>query len=299
MRTNLICWERNGKEMALQRMQQLCRIPVFILVVSECLTFGTLVWHWKMHNAECVQMAFYFIIYQLLELRCFLFRSLEYLLCMAAMSGIMVFLSASYGIPRNFEMRSLFYASLIRTVAYSLLVYYFSPIFKKNAYFVYAKRGDGECIFFEGALLKAFIEIQATSFIVYEFSKVFQTHAVFENVYSRQPCFAMCAMESSVKIAVYVETVCLATKNKVLYWGVFILWIFYVLHENFVYHLMPLYLRHNHLFMEFSEMHQLWEKYHLLNIAVAGVFFVYSFVCKRTYENIYIVREAQARIRVE
>lgn len=286
--------------MALYKIQNSSKWPYFILIVSQALAYIILyVFCWRKNRLEFLLLFFRVIVYQFLELRCLLLQSLEYLLCLLAMGLIKIGLCVLYWILETQDIKEILCDTIFRVVSYSFLLYYFSSIFRGRPYFLYVSRDNEKCIFFEGALLNNLMEMQLSSLILYEFSKLLLIE-IRNSILSKDTEVFCCVFYASVKIAIYIESFILATRNKMVYWAIFGTWIYYIINENIMEGFKYVYIDEGEKKPHYIRMERFWKTYYLLNIALVFFFFLYCFLCgKRTHLQTCIFNQRKLRIPIQ
>lgn len=285
--------------MSLYKIHQFSKIPHLVFFILYLFLVGLLVFCWGRSKKIFFILFFRVMVYQFLEIRCLLFQSFEYLLCLHMMASIKIILCAFYYFSKQRSILEIFCDSFFRIIAYSFLLWQFTPLFNGKQYFIYAIEKNRKSIFFEGALLNTLIEMQIGKFVIYEFCKLFLIQIYCLGALGNLGV-AKHIKTSSIKATIYIMSLVMAAKNKALYWIIFGIWACYIAYnsitENFIYIESNRFNR-NTCYFRIGEILELG---YFLNILIVIGFGLYVFFCgKRIDEPIYIARQKSFRMSIE
>ncbi|KAH9386308.1 uncharacterized protein NEMAJ01_1204 [Nematocida major] len=276
----------------------LLNAPGAILFALHASILATLVYERRTGCAESLAVvSFSCMMHAMLCFRCFLTRSLEYLLCLFLSSALQTALSARFLRENSLCIRLLFLFSVGRVLAFSALLRFHSAVFCSTAYFLYTESSTySRSVCFDASLLWAFVEIKFVGLFLAQFEKCY-TYAVLDK--SSLPHWAI--LSSSAQLTVCVFFLLYRKANRLLMYALATIWIFYVIYYKIVLYVICACTHSSDMACFRGPLSLFWQEYYILNLAMLALCVLY-YVLKHGLKGeapIHRISYAHRRMLVE
>ncbi|EIJ87223.1 hypothetical protein NEPAR06_0206 [Nematocida parisii] len=148
----------------------LYKVPLSIICIVHGIMIIHCIYNWKTDHVQFVPLVISCIFFMLLDIKCFMCESLEYLICVFMLHILKVLILLFYSCTRTPIVAILFWNSMLKILSYVILIYCYSPLFRQNLYFKYTWGETRPAFLFEESFLQAFIEIKIGCLIFHKFS---------------------------------------------------------------------------------------------------------------------------------
>ncbi|KAI5134207.1 hypothetical protein NEAUS06_0985 [Nematocida ausubeli] len=205
----------------------LSKVPFVLLAALHLSMLLHTAFYWENRMIHHIPLMFKTIWYILLDIKCFMQGNLEYLLCIFLLSVIKVLLLLRY-VSENCNIISiLLWNGLLKVLVYGLLIYYYSPIFRRNLYFMYAWDKTVLSFSFEDAFLRAFMEIHIVNISVQKL------WCFLHDLESSIAVFTFCnVLKICAEITMYAHAICYKKRSRCVLGVLVAIWTIHMTYSN-------------------------------------------------------------------
>ncbi|OAG33071.1 hypothetical protein NEIG_00889 [Nematocida sp. ERTm5] len=245
---------------------ELYKVPFSIVCIVHSIMIIHCIYNWKTDHVQFVPLVISCIFFMLLDIKCFMCESLEYLICVFILHILKVLILSFYSCTHTPIVTILFWNSMLKILSYAILIYCYSPLFRRNLYFKYTWGETRPKFLFEESFLQAFIEIKIGCLIFHKFSCFLY---MLERETSTFSLYNI--MNFTALISVYIHTVFYTrTSNMAVCFCIFS-WIGYILY----YEIIPSTASFFDLCGSCNLMVNFYRHLHILNLIVVVLILMY------------------------
>lgn len=279
--------------MASDRGKKLFKAPALICAFSEISILIILIYHWEHHTPEYVTVNFSYLVVLLLIVRCFLFRSLEYLLSMFIVNALQMLVALRFLKTKSLFIYLHLYIGGIRTAVCAVLLYLYSPIFKHSGYFVYGARDSNRVIVFESYIFRSLMEIQLANYITEQFV---ECHYLI--ISKKHPSFIQIVILACTKITMCIQVYMYSTKKPAIGYFIAFIWFCYALYYKIIRYSIDMCNNCSEMHKAFGVIGLFWKEFYILNVIAVAVSLVHLVWNNKGPKEIPIMRVNSTLTRI-